>query len=401
MTEWQYASTDLLTGRVLADNLPGLNVQSFGVTLNGSGTLTASLDLNEVYAVNAPFVAALACRRAVVWALADGFPVWAGLVTDWPDTSRAQGTLPITAQTLDWIWSKRLITDTLEYPQVDLFQAFTDLARYGTSKNSGYISSVSPSATRNPAYLKMVATQGRVTPAVIPPPATAGVPWTASYTYSDFTQVSSAWSDMCSSGNLEYHFQPGRTSEGALCVTLKLGYTALGRPLAESGIVLSYPGNVLDYGYTITGSQGANMVWATAPPNGAELTWISQWPHGADLTDLLTDGYPLFESTASWQGSVVTRQSQVNGFADGQVALVTAGMTAPVVNVGDGSFPAITDIQLGDAVQLAFSSPLHPPQPDGAPGLQQEVRVTGWTYYPPGPSQSAYIQLTTSAVIAA
>jgi hypothetical protein len=397
MASWAYASTDLLTGQALSDSVP-LNVQSFGTSLNGTGTMTASLNLSEAYASNAPFVAALQARRAVVWALADGQPAWCGLVTDWPDMSREQGNLPVTAQTLDWIFSKRLITDTIEYAGIDLYAAFTDLARYGLTKRSGYIASTSPPATRPAAYLAMVASQGRIARLSIPSGLTSGATWTASYAYSDFAQVSSAWSDMCASGNLEYWIQPGFDSSGELAASLRLGYTQLGRPVAETGFVLSYPGNVTDYGYTITGSQSANLVWATAPPNGSALTWTSVYPSGADSADLASA--PLFEATASWQGSVVTTQAQVNNWANGQVALATAGMTNPVVNVGGGAWPSVTDLQLGDAVQLAFTSPLHPAQANGAPGLQQEVRITAITVYPPGPSQSEYLQLTTSAVIA-
>jgi hypothetical protein len=125
---------------------------------------------------------------------------------------------------------------------------------------------------------------------------------------------------------------------------------------------------------------------------------MSAYPHGADLADLQT--YPIFESTVSWQGSVVTEQSQVDAFADGQVALATAGMTTPVLTVGGSGYPAIQDIQLGDSAWLALTSPLHPPQPDGSPGVQQEVRITGFTITPPGPSQSESVQLSTSAVVA-
>jgi hypothetical protein len=125
---------------------------------------------------------------------------------------------------------------------------------------------------------------------------------------------------------------------------------------------------------------------------------MSQWPHGADLADLAS--YPLMESTVSWQGSIVTQQAQVNSFADGQVALVTQGMTTPVVNVGGGSQPLWKNIRLGDGLQLAFTSPLPPPGPNGQPGLQMNVRVTGMTIYPSGPQQSEYAQLTTSAVVA-
>lgn len=401
MTEFKYAATDLLTGATLAESIP-IDVQSFGMTLNGSGTLTGSLDLNEVYAVNAPFIAALACRRAVLWALADGYPVWCGVMWDWPDMSRAQGTLPISAQTIDSLWSKRLVTDTLEYQDVELFNAFLDLTTYGLTKNSPYIEAGgSPPATRPAGYLAMVATQGRCARLILPAGGGSGSTWTAGYTYSDLSQVSSAWSDMCASGNLEYYFEPGLDMNDELCIYLRLGYTALGRPLADSGIVLTYPGNCLDYGFTVTGSQSSNYVWATAPPNGSALQWQSAWPHGADLTDLVTNGYPLLESTASWQGSVVTAQAQVDAFADGQVAMVTAGMTTPVVNVGGSAWPALKNIQLGDAAYLSFTSPLHPAQPNGSPGLQEEVRITGWTAYPDGPNQSEYVQLQTSAVTAA
>jgi len=367
--------------------------------LNGSGTLTASLNLNEIYAVNSPYIAALQPRRAVLWALADGYPVWCGPVWDWPDMSRSQGTLQISAQTMDSIWSHRLITDTLEYGQVDLFTAFTDLVSYGMTKNSAYIETgVSPTATRDPAYIAMAQATGRVARLIIPPPGLSGSQWTASYTYSDLTQVSSAWSDMCSSGNLEYCFVPGLDEAGNLACFVRLGYTTIGRPLAETGIVLSYPGNVLDYGWQVTGSQSSNLIWATAPPNGSELQWESVWPSGADLTDLNT--YTLMESTVSWQGSYVTSQDQVNSYADGQVAMVTAGMTTPVLTVGGGSAPKVQDLQLGDGVKLALTSPLHPANPDGSPGIQQEVRITGISVYPPGPQQSESYQLTTSAVVA-
>lgn len=400
MSTYTYATTDLVTGRVLADSLP-LSVQSFGMQLNGSGTLTGTLDLNQLYSVNGPAVAALECRRAVLWVLQDGYPVWAGVVWDWPDMSRQSGTLPVSAQTLDSVWSHRLITDTLEYPQVDLFQAFIDLVRYGMSKQSSYIATgVSPPATRNPAYLALVAASGGVARLVVPtgPSAFAGIPWTASYVYSDLTQVSSAWSDMAASGNLEYCFVPGLDNSGNLAVFLRLAYLRMGRTAASSGYTLTYPGNVLDYGYQRTGSQSSNLVWATAPPNGGPLQWQSAFPHGADLADM-SAGYPLMESTVAWQGSVVKSQAQVDGFADGQVTLKGEAMTLPTVNIGGSGHPLLRDIVLGDTTTLIATSPLHPPRADGSPGLQQQVRVVGWTCYPPGPSQSEYVQLSTSGAI--
>jgi hypothetical protein len=400
VSTYTYAATDLISGAVLADTLP-LSVQSFGMQLNGSGTLSGSLTLNEVYSVNRPFVAALECRRAVLWVLQDGYPVWCGVVWDWPDQGRQSGTLPIQAQTIDSVWSHRQITDTLQYPQVDLYTAFLDLVTYGLSKRSPYISSTSPAATRSPAYLAMVAANGSVARLVLPTGAQAlsGVSWTASHNYSDLTQITSAWSDMCASGQLEWAFVPGLDSDGNLAIFLRLGYLTLGRPAPSSGYRLNYPGNVIDYGYQRTGSQSSNLVWATAPPNGAALAWESQYPYGADLADL-NAGYPLMESTVTWQGSVVTSQAQINNFAHGQVALRSQAMTLPMIKIGGAGYPRIRDIVLGDATTFTATSALHPPQANGSPGLQMPVRVVGWTCNPSGPNQSESIQLTTSGVMA-
>jgi hypothetical protein len=174
--------------------------------------------------------------------------------------------------------------------------------------------------------------------------------------------------------------------------------TPIGRTAQNAGYALSYPGNVSDYGYQRTGSQGANVIIATAPPNGSAAQWESVYPHGYDLADLQA-GYPLMEGTTAWQGSVVTKQAQVDSFADGQVLLKTQAMTMPVINVPGGVLPSVLDLVLGDTIPFTATSALHPPGPNGEPGLQQYVRVAGWTQYPSGPSQSEYLQIATSGVV--
>lgn len=391
---YTYAATDLITGQVLADTLP-LNVQSFTAQLNGGGTLTGALDLRQAYQVNQPFVEALEARRSVLWVLANGQPVWNGVVWDWPDMTRADGNLPISAQTMDSVWSHRLISSTLDYAAADIFTVFMDLVKYGVTKSSPYITSLSP--TKGPAS-PQVAAAAAVAGLVLPEGQTAGVPWSATYMYSDLSQVSDEFSNLVASGNLEYAFAPGFDADGNLVTYLRLGYTQLGRPPQESGYSLTYPGNCLDYGYQRTGSQSSNVVWATAPPNGSAEQWESGYPHGYDLGDLAA-GYPLMETTVSWQGSVVTQQSMIDGFADGQVALQTQAMTMPVINIGDSGFPRLTDLVLGDTIPFSATSALHPPNAQGEPGLQVLVRLAGWTAYPPGPSQSGYVQLATSGVV--
>jgi hypothetical protein len=111
------------------------------------------------------------------------------------------------------------------------------------------------------------------------------------------------------------------------------------------------------------------------------------------------------ESTVTWQGSAVTAQSQVDSYADGQMALKTQAMTMPVISIpdtdpyGNQMRPALTDLVLGDVFPFAATSPIHPPTASGEPGYQGLVRLTGWTAYPSSPQQSAYVQLATSAIL--
>lgn len=390
----RYAATDLITGQVLSDFIP-LEVQSFSQYLNGGGSLTGQLDLSKDAPANRPFTEALECRRALLWVLAGNYPVWAGGVWDWPDQTRAQGVLPISAQTIDFLFTKRLITSDLAYTSVDIFTVFADLVRYGTTKSSSYITASSP--TKGPAS-PLVGAAAAIAGLVLPG-TVARTAWTASYNAADLGSVADALNGLVQAGNLEYVFQPGLDSSGNLAIFLRLGWNQLGRAPNTAGYSVTYPGNASDYGYPRTGSQSANYVWATAPPNGAGAAWQSAYPHGVDLADLEA-GYPLMETAVSWPGSQVTSQAQIDGFADGTVTQLSQAMTMPVIVVPDGQRPTLLDLTLGDAFEFAATSPLHPANSDGSPGLQQLVRLAGWQCYPAGPSQSQYVQLQTSGVVA-
>jgi len=403
-TPFKYVTTDLRTGKVLCDALP-LTVQSFSRQLNQAGQLTGNLSLQQVtdpanladpgYAVNQKYLAALEPRRSVLWVLQAGFPVWAGIVWDWPAMTLQGGQIPISAQTFESLFDHRLITADITYQQVDLFAAFIDLVKYGISKQSPYITATNPAPPATPDIVAAAAVPQLILPTG--PAAVSGVSWSANYTYSDLQQISSVWQDMAASGNLEYSFDPGLDGNGNLAIFLRLGYTQLGRQLPDSGIALTYPGNVTDYGYQRTGSQGGNTVWGTAPPNGAPLTWISAYPHGYDLTDL-TDGYPLLETSVSWTGSWVTSQAQIDGFADGQLPILTNAMTIPTVSVPGDRSPTLRDMVLGDQARFTATSAMHPPKPGGKPGLQTLLRITGWTCTPPDNGQTQSVQLATSTI---
>lgn len=402
MSEWTYCATDLITGATLADTIPGLTVQSFSQQLNGGGSLTGSLSLTTSPAQNSVWLNALQLGRAVLWCLCDDVPVWNGVIWDSSDTTRTGGgPVPISGSTLDSVWSHRLITATLEYANVDIFALFLDLLQYGTTKTSSYITSTSP--YQGPAS-PLVAQQAAVAGLMLPSGAAAisGEPWSASYLYSDLTQVAEAWSDLVSAG-VEYAFVPA-TSSGNLITLVQLAWNpgTVGRAYPQSGYSLTYPGNAIDYGWTITRSQGANYLWGTAPPNGSAGQWESQYPYGVDLTDL-GGGAPLMETSVSWDGSTVTSQGQINAFANGQLGLLTQGMVMPPIVIPGGVQPSITQLTLGDQFGFTATSPRHPAITGGGnvlPGLQATLRLTGWTCTPEGPQQAEEVQLDTSLILA-
>lgn len=401
MTAWRYCSTDLLTGEVLADSIPALSVQSFSQQLNGGGALSGSLNLSQDYASNAAALEALTPRRSVLWCLANQgsgwYPAWNGVVWDRPDTSRTSGTIPVQASTMDSVWSYRLVLATLEYQDLDMFTVFADLLSYGTTLESAYITPASP--VQGPPS-PLIAQGCRVAGLRLPPAGLlSGQSWSASYLYSDLGEISDNWSDMVSAG-LEYAFVPGMDGSGNLFTSVQLGYNpGLGRAYPLSGYAVTYPGNASDYGYAQTGSQSANFVIATAPPNGSAEQWESAYPHGADTADIQA-GFPVMMTTESWDGSTVTSQGQINRFADGQVTLQTQGMTQPVITIPDGALPGVLDVVLGDQFGFAATSPLHPAGPGGTPGLQSTVRLTGWTVIPSAGQQPGSLQLTTSQILA-
>lgn len=394
MSTYRFVATHIRTGATLADSVP-LTVSSFARNLNGSGVLNATLNLQVPDSLNTPFLEALETRRCVLWVLQDDYPVWAGVVWDSPLTSLAAKQVPLTASSLESVFEKRVLSATFSYAAVDIFEVFCDLARYALTKTSPFITATSPT----PAPVALV-TAAAAVPQIVVPTGTAarcGVPWTATYAYSDFRKVSDVFTDLAASGNLEWCLEPALDGNGNLIAMVRLGYTQLGRPAHASGITLTYPGNAVDYGYPQTGSQGANYLWVTAPPNGSAAPWLSQYPHGVDADDL-TAGYPLMEDTVSWNGSTVTSQAQVDAYADAQVMLRTQAMTTPTVTIGGGSWPGLKDIVLGDSAQFAATSARHPAQANGEPGLQVTLRVTGTTCAPPSDGQQETIQLTTSPV---
>lgn len=139
-----------------------------------------------------------------------------------------------------------------------------------------------------------------------------------------------------------------------------------------------------------------DAVFATAAPTSGN--WQSQLPHGQDSIALAA-GYPLLEDSGALSTITVTAQSQIDAFADGVLPSLTGTQLLPLLVLGAGQRPAVSEVVLGSYAQFDATSPLHPAGDDGSPGLRLTGRITGWTLYPPTASQTEVSWLQFGQVI--
>lgn len=369
MSTYRYFSTRLLDGAVLADTIP-LHVASLSRTLGGvgqPGALSAYLDLGTISAGSqSAYLGALEPRRTVLWAMQDNWPIWAGIVWDWPHTSAISNQLPIGAVEIGSLLNRRQIREDQVYASgTDLFTIARGLVSYAVGKTYGSVANLDLGSVLS----------GVVTTA------------TTTFPAQNLAKVGDTLNAFCAQNGIEYALTPGLDSSGNPNITLNLGHPATGRPIADTNLQFLYPGPVVDYGYPRIGSASVNSLKVTAN-SGTATPWASNaTTHGLNTTDLAA-GYPLLEDSMSYTAAAVTTQAQIDAVADGRMPAVSGTATVPSVTVAGGQFPTAGQVQLGDEAWLAATSTLHPANSDGSPGLQALVRIIGWTVTPSGEQQA-------------
>lgn len=360
MSTYRYCATDVITGSLRADTIP-LHVGSFGRNLGGvgqPGQLTGTLDLGAL-PKQSNLLAALEPRRTMLWALQNEWPVWAGVLWDWPHTSARSNKLPIIANEVGSLFQRRQILATQSWT-ADPYTIVRNLITYATGKTNG-------------AVAQLVHTTNLFGGAAI----------NVTFPAANGGKVLDAVNQFCIQNGIEYAWDPGFAAGNVLTITLRLGTaTTMGRPYSATNLQLTYPGNLLDYAWPRLGSAGFNSVSAVASGSGG-FPFISGAAHGLDTADLAA-GYPLTEDSVSYTGSTITGQTQIDAYADSRQQMVAKSPTVGKVTLVGGQVPTVQQIQLGDHAMLQATSTYHPADPiTGAPGLQRDVRIIGWTVRPP------------------
>lgn len=368
-SEYRYLATNTMTGALLGDWLP-FEPQSFSQVINGGGTFTGSLDLipgnPQQNLVN---IQALTPRKAVIWVLQDGVPIWAGTQPDWVPTTILQQQLPVQAMTMEWLLSKRVIDTDLVFTDADVFDMFRGIVQFAFSKTpNGQVAGITYTS------------------------AESGITDSLTFDGSQNQDALSAVGTLVSTYGIEFSFRPYMDQNGALRINVDLGYPALGQPYPASGLAYSFPGALLDYAFVATGSTGANKLIGSAQASTVGGTGAALTGSAIDLTDI-GNGYPLYEAAVSPTGVTFSTDQQVSNYCAGLLPSVTATQLAPLCVLGNGQQPALKVTQLGSYASVAFTSALHPAGPSGEPGFTGIGRVVSWTAYPPSSQQAEYAQI--------
>lgn len=315
-------------------------------------------------------------RKTVLWVFQDNAVIWNGIIWDWNHQTVLDGTLPISATSVDSLLAHRVIAQTFKFTNMDVFDMFRALVQYAVGlKPNGQVAG-------------LTYTTGE-----------SGIRDTVTFDGTQYQDVGSAVSQLVTDYEIEYSFRPYQDASGNLHTSVDLAYPYLGQGFPQSGLVYNMPGNVNDYGFQASGSSGANYIIASATPSSSasstvytsSTVYVGTYQDTADLNL----GYPLLELSLSPQGTLWNTSAQLANYAKGYLPQVRDTVLTPVLTIAGGQSPTIGQTVLGSFAQVALTSSLHPAKASGAPGYTGLGRVTGWTVTPPTAQspESAQVQM--------
>jgi hypothetical protein len=430
---YQFLTTDILTGQILADNLPIIG-QNATRQINAVGSFqgmlalqTANSQMTElgldpvtISQMVQTWVNALIPYKSILWILQNGFPIFNGPVTAFTPNSIMDGQLPIQAASMEQIFQYRVNSETLTYNNVDVFEIFRQELQYAVSKKPNGII----------AGTGQYANQSGIIASSVYSGIQASIQEQAGY-----QSIYDDWNDLVTGYGLEFALSPAITDSGSLYTKVELGLPQMGRLFANTGLTFVFPGQgMVDYAWqwvpqapansvTVTGQgsdqteipikiKGITVGYTAFPTNAKNKTYTAT----AQATSELNAGWPLLEQVSSFWGSV-TSQKQLNQYAT-QLLYTTAVHKSlnPIFTLSAQAPVQIKDTQLGDEVYVSATSPLHPAQvgvpgdvlgistwlnipineaaQPGAPGVTALLRIISWSLTFPNGSTPEETQFT-------
>jgi hypothetical protein len=387
---YRFITSDIITGEILADNLPMIgqsatrqinNVGSFqgylALQTASSQLLELGIDTATIADMTNAWVNACTPWKTLIWILQDGQPIFNGPITAWSPDSIMDGQLPIQAASMEQMFDERVNSDTLTYTDLDIFEIFRQELQYALGKTpNGNIAGTGQYANTS-GVVDNVQYSGVL----------GSITEQAGYqtVYDDFTDLVNAY-------GLEFAFSAAITDSGSLYTLAQMGLPQMGRLYQNTGLQFVFPGQgMVDYAWQWIPTSPANSVTVTG--QGDQSTPVT-YTATAQATSELAAGWPLLEAVSSFYGTV-TSQAQINGYAE-QLLYTTAVNKSlnPIFTVSPQGPVQIKDTQLGDEAYVIATSPLHPAGPNGEPGVAELLRIIGWTLTFPSDGTGESTQFT-------
>lgn len=334
-TTYRYLFSDILTNAVLGElSVTGVNCDE---KLNTFGAFSAHLLLSGVDTTKLNVFNSTIPDKCAVYVDRNGVIIWGGVITSRLYKSKTQ-TMELTAY--EWLYwlSKRLITNTSVFTNVDQCQIAQQLVQNAQSVPSGNVGI-------------LYNTEAAAT-------LTSGVLRTQTYYAWELKPVLTAIEDL-SKANNGFDFAIDCYYDGAGEVQKSFNTYYPRRGIAYSSSLKSVPtlelpaGNMVEYEYPEDGTLAANRVYAIGSgSNDGKLI--------ATATDTakLAAGWTLLETSVN-DSSVVDGTLLLN-LATGQVNAVSYPPTTMKVILSASQDPMLGTYEVGDDVRVRITDKFFP-----------------------------------------
>ncbi|MUL39638.1 hypothetical protein FZ103_00320 [Streptomonospora sp. PA3] len=372
---YSYATYDAVTGRRLSEHIP-LALGSYERALGGGGTVEGSLKIRDPRVRMRDVLGATTPRRAELWILRDGVPVWDGMIVTRRYAARS-GVMRIqAADTVRWRLERLLLrprggpgsTRNLSFTQVDQFEIFRALL---ADAQSVAIDNIFPADLRVDADDTVMSGVLRDRHVSVDGETDSSY---QGYEFNDYLKYLDDLADLVD--GFEWRVDPYLTAAGEARRRLVLGYPTIGRLPGPDTHVLEYPGTITDYEWDEDASDTATYVASLGAGEESEMRWSEVIDRRA-----LIDGNPLLEAAVSHKST--SQVDTLTAQAGAELARRRGPVEIPAVAVVGR--PPVAE---GDWVRLRISDPAR--WPDGP--MERHVRVIGMRTTP-APTETTTLQL--------
>lgn len=365
MADYAYIAYDLLTNTPVAE-VP-LSGVTWSLALNDDGSLSGSIPSGA--ARGRADLRSLLHARTALYVVRDG-DIVAGYIL-WDDQPTPAGLQITDGNCLGFLsyFNRRRISSTRTYLQQDQFAIAEDLLAVAQAVPNGDIG------------VELLGTR-------------CGVLRDRTYDGSEIKNLREALLQLGAVENgFDLTIAVGRGSDGGPRKMFQLGYPVLGRRQAATGLVLEYPGNVVDYQWQRLGSSLSTTVWAIggSPTDSAADTLRAR----ADNITLINAGWPVLETDISFTD--VIEQPTLNAHAVGEAIADSGIVVVPTITV-HADDPPLPSLMVGDEVRVRITDDSFGGTPD-IPAVDQIARITKISVVVPDSNDVETVQLDLSAVV--